>query len=336
MNKIIFITLVFTASLLSQTGYWLVSDVNYPRWMKNNEVRSNQTSGIAFLGRDETGKSVFLIADDIGDIYRFTIENDTIFNFTLINFSSNANSFLNTLPKKDFEEITFDPYLGLIYISIEGNGEDFKEHAGIYRLHINSTPMKFDTVRSFEKIEFQSRKQLYANVRPNIAFEGFAVDENYFYLGLEGILVDTTEFGNGTFIYIYEKKNKNLSKIISTKELGIQTVCGLFSNVNNSIWGVDRNKRKIFRITFDDTLEVKSHKIFNFIPVIPGYSKLNYVASIESITMDDKNNLYVVDDPWKEYYIPPRDVLFQVDKDTENNFKSFIPIIYRYNLKSKY
>jgi hypothetical protein len=46
--------------------------------------------------------------------------------------------------------------------------------------------------------------------------------------------------------------------------------------------------------------------------------------------MDDDDNIYIVDDPWKEVFVPEEEILDQLDNETINNFKEFIPIIFKY------
>ncbi|HVO73132.1 MAG TPA: hypothetical protein VMT35_03850, partial [Ignavibacteriaceae bacterium] len=52
------------------------------------------------------------------------------------------------------------------------------------------------------------------------------------------------------------KKDLEIKKIINTMNLGIQTICGLYSNNNKEIIGVDRNNRKLFNILFNGDLTV--------------------------------------------------------------------------------
>ena len=69
------------------------------------------------------------------------------------------------------------------------------------------------------------------------------------------------------------------------------------------------------------------------IPVnIPGYPDYDYVAALESITMDNERNVYFVDDPWKTFYVPQENILKKLNIATINNFKKFIPIIYKFKL----
>ena len=78
---------------------------HYPRWLRNSEYRTDQTSGIAFIGRDENKISTFLLADDLGKIHHLKIENDTIFSFSPVYFTPEIDTLFSDYPKIDFEEI---------------------------------------------------------------------------------------------------------------------------------------------------------------------------------------------------------------------------------------
>ena len=119
-------------------------------------------------------------------------------------------------------------------------------------------------------------------------------------------------------------------KEISTKELGIHTICGLFSDEDYSLWGIDRNNRTIFHILFDEEFNIISFSKFDGATVIPGYNYLNYLPSYESITKDDDGNIYIVDDPWKEVFVPSQDILDKLDDQTVSNFREYIPTIFKY------
>lgn len=308
----------------------LKPDANYPRWLNTDSSRTDQTSGITFI-KSDSGKKYFLLADDIGKIHLLTIENDTLFNINTLEITDSAKSFVDILPKADFEEITFDPHTNSIYLSIEGNGNDFRKDVGIYKIYFNDNQFPYRQINYLEKLNFYPTELFLKYTDKNIGYEGFAVDENYFYLGLEGI-VKNYQFADSTFIFIASKSDNTIIKSINTKTFGIHTVCGLFSDSNRSLWGIDRNQRKIFHFKFDDSLNVKDFASYDAKTNIPGYSNLHYNPSFESITFDDENNLYLIDDPWQKMFIPDKTVLDQLDKNTVNNFYNLIPIIFKYKL----
>jgi hypothetical protein len=140
-------------------------------------------------------------------------------------------------------------------------------------------------------------------------------------------------FADSSVIFIARKSDKKIIKEISTKKFDIHTICGLFSDENYSIWGIDRNQREIFHISFDEGFNVKSYSKFECSTAIPGYHQLNYSISLESITIDDENYMYLVDDPWKEKYVPGQEILNKLDSKTISNFEEYVPTIFRYKIR---
>ena len=178
----------------------------------------------------------------------------------------------------------------------------------------------FTPVRDFQKY-----------LASNIGYEGLAVDDNYFYLGLEGFTRDKI-FADSTILFIAEKNSHKIIKQINTGPLGIHTICGLYSDRNNSLYGVDRNNKTFFHLSFDDRLNITDTALVKIKTNIPNYNSFDYVASIESVTMDPEKNVYMIDDPWKTFFIPSKEILNQLDSLTVNRFRNFVPVIYKYSL----
>jgi len=317
------------------------ADNYYPRWIKDNHYSGNQTSGIAFIGLDKSGNKSFLIADDIGEIYRFTIEQDTEpafpagrFVLTPINFSSNVQTFLDTFPKKDFEEILFDRHTNSVYLSIEGNNPNPKNFAGIYKIYFKNGDVHSDSINLMEKLNIVPDEIFKKFISDNIGYEGLAADEKYFYLGLEGFS-DKGVFSDSTIILIVDKNDMKIVKEISTKLFSIYTICGLFSDSAYSLYGIDRNNKSLFRIKFDEKLNIISYAATKIETNIPNFPSIDYVASIEAVTMDDEKNIFMTDDPWKQYFIPSQEILNKLDSNTTLNFKNYIPIIHKFKISAK-
>lgn len=328
----LFLFIISTILSFAQSGQnTLELYPDYPRWLVTENSRTDQTSGIAFI-KSESCKKYFLLADDIGMIHNLIFKNGEI-EIKTINFSDSAKKFVDNLPKADFEEIVFDHSTNSVYLSIEGNGNNFNKYVGIYKIHFLTDEFPYKEISFFEKINFIPGELFYEYTNKNIGYEGLATDSNYFYLGLEGI-TKNSQFTDSTIIYVAKKSDKSIIKQINTKNLGIHTVCGLYSDNNYSLWGIDRNQRKIFHIIFDDNINVLDYKLYDCSTVISGYRSLNYKPSLESITMDDENNLYLVDDPWKEVYVPEQNILDQLDSTTIKYFKEYVPIIFKYKIKT--
>lgn len=303
---------------------------NFPRWLQSSDTHSDQTSGITFL-KEADGKKIFLLADDIGSIWRFSIARDTIFHLEKFSFAPNVLSFLNTFAKKDFEEIVYDKFTGDVYLSIEGNFPKVEKDVGIYKLTFNNDLIQADTITSIVKVAIQPKSLFLKYVDNNIGYEGLGVSEKYLFLGLEGF-EKASIFSDSTLIFVVDKSTKQIIKQLSTKSYKIQTVCGLYCEGNNTLWGIDRNNAKIFRIKLDEKLNIKEVKYFDAKGTIPRYRGESYASALESITMDNNANLYLVDDPWKKVFIPAKSILQKLDAATVDNFTHFIPVIYKYKM----
>jgi hypothetical protein len=317
--------------IFCQPVFFLPKENNYPRWLKNDNYKTEQITGITFLGLNGENEKIFLLAENTGKINRLTISNDTVFDFTSITFTIDAENYLQKFPKRDFEDIVYDKTTGSIYLSITGWGINYKEYVGIYKLTFSSGVTTSDTVMEITKLNIQPIGTIWKYTGDDIGFKGLAVDSNYFYLGLEGFKTDE-KFADSTLIFVVDKKSFRIIKTIDTKALGIHTICGLYSDKDSSLWGIDGNIKKIFHLRFEKNLESYVEKFYNFISRIPNYQNLSYFASIESITFDNEKFMYIVDATFPVVYVPPPEVILKLDKETIKNFKEFIPIIYRYKI----
>ena len=85
-------------------------------------------------------------------------------------------------------------------------------------------------------------------------------------------------------------------------------------------------------LELSEDLEIIDTTSWKLEPTIPGYPEINYIGSIESITIDNDGNIYLVDDPWRKFFIPPDDIIVKLDSQTISNFTNYIPVIFRYKL----
>jgi hypothetical protein len=305
-------------------------DERYPRWLETETNQPAQTSGITYIGQISDNQKQFLIADDIGKIHRLTIKSDTIFVIDTIYFSVEAAAVFADFPKLDFEEIFYDKFTKNVFLSVEGNGENFLDFNVIFKINFKNNNIFENEITGFEKIVFQPQEELNRYLSPNIGFEGLTADSKYLYLGLEG-RTQNNIYADSTLIYVLEKSNNKIIKVISTKKINIHTICGLYSDDDHSIWGIDRNNRKLFHILFDEEFSIKNFQDWQLKPSIPGYRNYSYTASLESLTSDGEN-IYLVDDPWYQFFKPSEDTLSKLDQETVLNFNNFVPVIYKYNV----
>lgn len=315
------------------TSHSLTLDENFPLWLKSGESRSDQTSGITFI-KSDGGIDYFLLADDIGDLHLLSIKADKILSIEKIEFVNETQNFFATFPKKDFEEVAYDKETGELYLSVEGNGEYYNDFLGIFKLIFKNRDIFSKQVISIIRVNFRPQNLFFKYTAPNVGYEGFSFDNNFFYLGLEGFQKDNL-FADSALVFIANRTDMQIIKTISTKQYGIYTICGLYSDQDYSLWGVDRNNRKIFHFIFDKNFNVTDFESLPLTTEIPGFKELNYLPSFESITFDDKNNVYVVDDPWKQVFVPEKGIFEKLDENTKLNFKNYIPTIFKYKITPK-
>lgn len=307
----------------------LTLDENYPIWLKDNGKHTDQTSGITFIGLKNNAK-YFLICDDIGKIHRIKLKNNKL-DIETIEFDKQVEKYLDKFEKKDFEEIVYDKYSNKVYLSIEGNGINYRNEVGIYEIQFKNNDVFNNQIIGISKIEFPEWKEISKFTDQNLGFEGVSVSKTKIFLGLEGFQFGQI-FLDSTMLYVIDKQSKKLIKEISTKKLGIHTICGLNAVDDYHIYGIDRNQQNFFEIKFDEMYNPKSVELIKLELPVPNKMKLKYVASIESISLDDENNVYVIDDPWKKFYIPQEEVFNQLTKEDQENFKKFIPLLFKYKL----
>jgi hypothetical protein len=332
-KRILFLVLVLSfISCNPVTGnkkLQLEKDKNFPLWLAIGDYHTDQTSGIAYINTDGKGFKNFLLADDTGVIHHLVLSENSIVNIKKVSVSAEVDDYFSVFPKKDFEEIVYDKYSNSVYLSVEGNLPAPKDFTGIFRLNFAGNNIFSDSIVSVTKLDIKPAALFTKYLSANIAYEGVSADENYLYLGLEGFQ-DGKFFADSTILFIVDKVSLSIVKEINTRSLGIHTICGLYSDKNKSLYGIDRNNKKVFHILFNDSMEIIETDTLPVSTNIPGYDSISYVASLESVTLDDEGNLYVVDDPWKTFFIPPQDVLSRLDDKTAGNFKKYIPVLFKF------
>lgn len=305
-------------------------EVGFPIWLKDGEIYTDQTSGITFI-EEKNGVKVFLICDDVGKIHRIKLKGNQI-KIETLNFSDIVEKFFSSFSKIDFEEIVYDHHSKQIYISIEGHGPNQKEDVGIYKLKFQDDNIHSNYIVDVSKIHFPEWEVISRYTDQNIGFEGLGISEGKIFLGLEGFQFSQI-FLDSTMLYVVDKKSKKLIREISTKELGIHTICGLYAINDYHILGIDRNQQYFFEIKFHKDYQIKSHYIEKLDLPVPSRKDLKYVAAIESIVLDNDNYIYVIDDPIKKFYVPKNEILSQLKEEDRENFKKFIPLLFKYKLK---
>ncbi|MBS1518695.1 MAG: esterase-like activity of phytase family protein [Bacteroidetes bacterium] len=317
---------------------------NYPIWMKDSSgMQTDQTSGMAYVGADSSGKT-FIACDDIGKINRIKVNEKIkppsleIFN---IAFSKEVQTLFDKFKKVDMEDIYFDKINNRIYLSIEGHEyssydpEIYRKKEGIYELTFNNDIMTFDTILTIKRLTLPD--EVYKHTYDNVGFEGFALTENHLYLGLENLQDTSNIFTDSTLIYILDRSSKKVLKTLSTRSEGISTICGLYAVDDYNLLGIDRNTSRMFHISFDRDFNIDNSELLEMDLSVPGHKDMDNVIGIavESITMDDSGNLYSSTDPWKDFYKPDLAERKRLSKEELKNFFDYVPIMYKFKNEFK-
>jgi len=123
----------------------------------------------------------------------------------------------------------------------------------------------------------------------------------------------------------FEVKND----ILRLSNIGINSlkeITGMDKLTNLKKLYLDRNS--ISELT--NLKNLQNLEVLDLKTVIPKYNQLEYIGSLESVTLAKDNSIYIVDDPWHSFFIPPAEILNQLDERTIKNFKEYIPVIYKY------
>ena len=310
----------------------------YPLWiMDSSGNHTDQTSGIYYLGT-QGAKKVFLTCDDVGKINKLVIDESKTppeIKIIEISLSNQVEEVFSSFRKKDFEDITFDSKKNEIYISVEGYAYDkkdpltYKKYEGVYRLSCNIDALKFDSLLTINKLKLP--ETIFEHTQDNVGLEGIALTDNYLFLGLENCRNELQNFTDSTFLYIVDRKTYEV-KTISTKDLKISTICGLFAANDFELYGIDRNARSMFRILFNPDFTVDDIETKEIDLQIPNHKDINQILGVapESITIDEQDNIYVTVDPWRDFYKPDSQDRKFLTEEEINCFKETIPIIYKF------
>jgi len=311
---------------------------NYPIWMKDSSgKRTIQTSGLFYVGMNE-GKKIFISCDDIGKINRLSVDeniNPPNIQITEISFSGQVNTLFQKFKKRDMEDIYYDSINNKILLSIEGHEyssydpEIYRNKEGIYEITFNKDILTFDTLITIRRMKLP--QNVYAHTFENISFEGFSATKNYFFLGLENLQPKGDGFSDSTILYILNRKTNEL-KSITTGELEISTICGLYSVDDHNIYGIDRNRKNMFYIKFNPDFTVEKSVVKKMDLSVPMHPDMNNIIGIapESITFDNEGNIYVATDPWKDIYKPDIEERKRLSTEELENFYTFIPMMYKF------
>lgn len=315
-------------------------DNGYPIWMKaSNQLYSLQTSGLFYIGKDGNKKN-FLSVNDNGRIDRIMIDesyNPPKFDLQILHFEvASTAKFFQPFAKMDFEDIVYDKVTNKIIVSMEGNSDyappykiSYQQSEGLYELEFNNTILTCDTLKNIKKIPMS--EELFKHTNDNVAFEGFSMTDNFIYLGLENITDIHGQFSDSTYLYIVNRKTNEV-KNISSKKFNVRSITGLCAKDDYTLYGTDREAKKIFYIKFNPDFTIKTRRTETFDITMPGHSdiSLDKMSGVEAIALDDEGNIYTDIDPWSDLYKPNLTPKVFLDEEEKWNVSKLIPVLYKY------
>jgi hypothetical protein len=314
-------------------GETIEPEPSWPRWLEADGRRTDQTSGLSFVGRDSAGAQVFLLADDVGDLWRLTVSGpDDAFGLRPVPFVGRASESLARFPKRDLEEITVCPHSGKVLVSIEGNGPKdnpadttFRNYLGIYDLEVSPSALDAEEVTGVTRLDLPEWREASRMAAKNVGFEAAVLCGDTLILGLEGVSPSEGVFADSTFIEVYDL-GSGQRRETSTRAEGLVTITGLARSPEGRYYGIDRNGYRLF--AFD--LERGRPARFGSWPLsMPGVHGVAYLLpSAEAVAVDDAGFVWVVVDPWK--YQPVSEE--GLTPDDLANYRDKVPLIYKYRV----
>jgi hypothetical protein len=322
------------AALLGASGSdapRLAPEPGWPRWLTTAEgTAADQTSGLAFVGRDGAGDRVFLVADDTGDLWRMTLQGrDETIRLYPIPFRGAAEETLARFAKRDLEGIAYCPATARLLLSIEGNvrpgapaGAPFRDALGIFEATLDAEPLRASRVTRLTRLALPAWDGASRLAAKNRGFEGIAFRGDTLLLGLEGITTEGEGFADSTVFELFDLRAGTWSEH-GTGRSGIETITGLDVSPEGVVYGVDRNQLRLFTARFGPRgASIRSAGLS-----MPGVRGVPYrLPSPESIAVDDAGFVWIAVDPW--VYEPatldglmPRDVA---------RYKKKVPMLYKF------
>lgn len=301
----------------------------YPAWLVDGDYFPQQTSGMAYIGSGNGGEQIFITCDDKEAIHLLTISDGT-FKLEQVKIDSSVTDSLPPKIKYDFEDIAWDRHTGKVYISVEPYSK-YRPVFGIYELQFKNNDIFSLEVTGMKKLEITPDSLFRKHVKDNVGYEGLAVDENYLYLGLEGVPRSEKEFDGG-LIRVVDKHTLKIVATLILDSLGINTVTGLAMGSDGSLWGTDRNRLAFFNLKIDNKFQVTNVRVFPVNNYIPGYHSFRYAAAVEAISLDGNGNVFLIDDPFTKEFVPVDNILRKLDSATAQRFRDLVPVIYGYKL----
>lgn len=326
----------------------LAPDPGWPVWIKDfvKQSRSENSSGIMSIGRDDRRRSCFFIADDVGMIYYCAVARSAdsgkpILSLERVRFGRSLVEALDHHQHWDFEALAIDrayhpPSAGVpdtvhAYLSIEGHGVGLGDETSVLRVRF--VRIEDESAPEAEAWRIEHVEEAIPGARfwegsthPDRGLKGLAAGERYLHLGLESIDPRGALNVHGTVLFSFDRE-ANLVTTQSTLAWGVKSICGAEAISDSVTILLDRNRQTINILKWDQQRPGWISEVHRFPLSLPGPDGHRYaIPSLEGITVDEFGDIWCVMDPWHGHHR----LLDAAPESTQVYMAAEIPMLYRF------
>jgi hypothetical protein len=344
-------------------GGLLTPNPGWPVWIKDyaRGARTHDTSGMAFVGRDQAGRVCFFLADDVGELHfcRVSQPGDTgrvALTLQRVGMTPGFVDALKSNQKWDFEALSLDrarhpypdperlaasPPAGLpdtvhAVLSIEGHGSDSDEQTRVIRIRFSRKPAAPGAGRQekedlpwqvfYEGEAIPGARFWQGSVQADRGFKGLAFGEFYLHLGLDSI-DPRGEFNvHGSLLFSYDRVANQVTTQ-STLGWGVRSIAGMEALSDSVTLVLDRDRQAVNVLRWDPANAGWIRSVHPFALDLPAPDGFRYaIPSPEGLAVDDRGDLWCVIDPWAGHYR----AVGAAPESLHVYLEAEIPIMYRF------
>lgn len=301
----------------------------WPIWLKDFETRrrTDRTAGIAYAGRDASGRRCFFLADAVGVLHLCRVEQpgDTgRVHLTLepVGFERGALEALADLERWDFSALALRPggrgaqagagsalsdtLSGLL--AIAGRGPQFAAQTRLLAVRFLRTggeaPAQVEWRMAVEGPWLPGANFWEPFVFPGEGLAGVGLAERATYLGLARLVAQGEFNVRGTMLFVYDQERAQVARIL-TRRLGIRSIGGLHALADSVIVLADRDRQAVNVLRWDTqgSGQVVACDRFPLELTAPGGFRFG-IPAVEGLTIDDRGDLWCVVSPDPRQYRP--------------------------------
>jgi len=323
----------------------------WPLWLKDfsKSKRTQETSGITYIGRDDENRRCFFLVDDVGAIHLCRVEDNGPdekgeISLESVSFSKSIFDELSTNDVWDFEAIAAEPSgLGAkglaseieAFLAVEGRGDKLIEQTRVLKVKLLHTdPALAESTDKREwRIESMGDAIPGANfwkvlMGSNRGIEGLSASNRFLMLGLESLEKKGVFNTRGTFLYVYDKVTEQ-SASIRTIIMGIHSITGICSVGDSITVLMDRNRQRLTLLEWEENDNEMWVSACHHFPLdLPAPDGFRYhIPSVEGLAIDDVGDFWCVTDPWSGHY----EAVGAAPETLHVYLAAEVPMIYRFS-----